>query len=155
MKVGIHAAVVDSDTQALATAITPVFDALGRALEGEYGGSVEHLWIDLELLAYLANEDGSARYPFRFQKRVSGRSRFGLPTVADSFNVAHFSVRPDFALLASLPVEESIGHVLERIYQESMVLLDKQKKLGGFNAGLFLERLLIECQRLGYTFPAK
>ena len=151
MKVGFHANIVDDDTMALSNALAPVFKTLGRKLEGEYGGLIEHLWIDLELLEYLAKADGSPRHPFRFQKRVSGRSHFGLPATPDHFNVGHFSVRPDFGLLTSLSVEGAIFHVLQRIYQESAVLLSKEKKLGGFDANLFRERLLIICQQLGYS----
>jgi len=151
LKVGFHANIVDDDTMALSNALAPVFKTLGRKLEGEYGGLIEHLWIDLELLEYLAKADGSPRHPFRFQKRVSGRSHFGLPATPDHFNVGHFSVRPDFGLLTSLSVEGAIFHVLQRIYQESAVLLSKEKKLGGFDANLFRERLLIICQQLGYS----
>ena len=150
MKVGFHANIVDDDTKALSTALTPLFKTLGQKLEGEYGGSIEHLWIDLELLEYFAKADGSPRHPFRYQKRVSGRSHFGLPATPDHFNVGHFSVRPDFALLTSLPLEGAILHVLQRIYQESAVLLSKEKKLGGFDANLFRERLLTMVQQLGY-----
>jgi len=151
LKVGFHANIVDDDTMALSNALAPVFKTLGRKLEGEYGGLIEHLWIDLELLEYLAKADGSPRHPFRFQKRVSGRSHFGLPATPDHFNVGHFSVRPDFGLLTSLSVEGAIFHVLQRIYQESAVLLSKEKKLGGFDANLFRERLLTICQQLGYS----
>jgi hypothetical protein len=94
VKVGIHANICDEDTKALADALTFVFDAMARGLDGDYGGLLEHLWIDVELLEYLANANGSPRHPFRFQKRVSGRSRFGLPATQDTFNEAHFSVRP-------------------------------------------------------------
>lgn len=150
MKVGLHANIVDDDTKALADALHPVFKTLSRELEGEYGGSIEHLWIDLELLEYLAKADGTPRHPFRFQKRVSGRSHFGLPVTPDHFNVVHFSVRPDFALVASLSVELAVSHVLQRVYEESAVLLGKEKKLGGFDATLFRKRLLNACQQLGY-----
>jgi hypothetical protein len=150
VKVGLHANIVDEDTKALADVLHPVFKTLSRELEGEYGGSIEHLWIDLELLEYLAKADGSPRHPFRFQKRVSGRSHFGLPVTPDHFNVGHFSVRPDFTLVASLSLELAVSHVVQRVYEESAVLLGKEKKLGGFDATLFRERLLNACQRLGY-----
>lgn len=150
MKVGLHANIVDEDTKALADALHPVFKTLSRELEGQYGGSIEHLWIDLELLEYLAKADESPRHPFRFQKRVSGRSHFGLPVTPVHFNVGHFSVRPDFALVASLSVELAVSHVLQRVYEESAVLLSKEKKLGGFDATLFRERFLNACQRLGH-----
>lgn len=150
MQVGLHANIVDYDSKAVADALHPVFQTLSRKLEGQYGGLIEHLWIDLELLEDTAKADGSPRHPFRFQKRVSGRSHFGLPARPDHFNVGHFSVRPDFALIFSSSVEDAVSHVLQRVYEESAVLLGKGKKLGGFDATLFRERLLNECQQLGY-----
>lgn len=150
MQVGIHAVVVDEDTKAIAAALTPVFETLGRELEGDYGGIIEHLWIDLELLEYLAKADGSPRHSFRFQKRVSGRSHFGLPEAPSKFNVGHFSVRPDFALLISPPVEQGVGHVLQKIYSTSAILLKKQRQLGGFDATQFRERFMTQCRQLGY-----
>lgn len=150
MKVGLHANIVDDDTKGIADALYPVFKTLSRELEGEYGGSIEHLWIELELLEYLAKADGSPRHPFRFQKRVSGRSHFGRPVTPHHFNVGHFSVRPDFKIFASLSVEPAVSHVLQRVYEESAVLLGKEKKLGGFDATLFRERFLNACQQLGH-----
>lgn len=154
MKVGLHANIVDDDTKAIADAVRPVFKTLNQELEGEYGGLIEHLWIDLELLEHLAKADGRARHPFRFQKRVSGRSHFGLPVTPDHFNVGHFSVRPDFKLVASSSGAIAVSHVLQRVYEESAVLLGKEKRLGGFDAALFREHLLSACQQLGFPlFP--
>jgi hypothetical protein len=127
-----------------------VFKGLSNRLTGEYGGLIEHLWIDLELVEGHSKTDGTPRHPFRFQKRVSGRSHFGLPATPDRFNVGHFSVRPDFALLSSLSKDLVIPYALSLIYQASEVLLDKQKKLGDFDAALFRKRLLAECQSLGH-----
>lgn len=149
MKVRIHANIVDEDTKALADALRSVFDTMARDLDGDYGGMIEHLWIDVELLEYLAHTDGSPRHPFRFQKRVSGRSRFGLPATQDTSNVGHFSVRPDFELLVSLPIKDAVCHVLQRIFEESAVLLKKQKQLGGFDANHFRQRFLTACQQRG------
>lgn len=150
MEVGIHANMSDQATSKVAAALQPLFRELSNRLKGEYGGLMEHLWIDLELIESHAKTDGRPRYPFRFQKRVSGRSHFGLPPVPDKFNVGHFSVRPDFALISSLPSEEAVPYVLSLIYIASEALLDKQKKLGGFNAELFRARFQDECQSLGY-----
>jgi len=80
---------------------------------------MKHLWIDLELLRSHAKEDGSSKHPFRFQKRVSGRGPFGLPDQPDSFNVGHFSVRPDFGRLLLLPMDEVIPYVLSLRYRVS------------------------------------
>lgn len=87
-------------------------------------------------------------------KRLSGRSRFGLPSVPDQFNVGHFSVRPNFARLLALPVEQAIPYLLALIHETSSLLLAKQKKLGGFDAVLFRARFVEECARLGYVIKA-
>jgi len=108
MKVAFHANVIDEDARAIADALDPVLKKLARSLDGAYGGPMEHLWIQIEMLAYLAWPDGRARHPFRFQERVSG------------------------------------------IHAASAVLLEKQKQLGGFDAGLFRERILANCSSLGY-----
>lgn len=154
MEVGIHANMSDQGTIKVAEALRPIFSELSERLKGEYGGQIEHLWIDLELIASHAKADGKPRHPFRFQKRVSGRSHFGLPPVPDQFNVGHFSVRPDFVLITSLPTEHMISYVLSLIYNATTVLLDKQKKLGGFNGELFRNNFLGVCQNLGYRIEA-
>lgn len=154
MKVAFHANVIDEDTRAIADALDPVLKKLTLSLDGEYGGLMEHLWIQIEMLEYLARPDGRARHPFRFQRRVSGRSRLGLPSTPDWLNAGHFSVRPDFARLVSSPVDDAIRDVLQRIYAASAVLLEKQKKLGGFDAALFRERFLVNCAALGYPLSS-
>ncbi len=154
MEVGIHANMSDQATYKLAQALHSPFRALSNRLKGEYGGLIEHLWIDLELIESHAKADGKPRHPFRLQKRVSGRSHFGLPPMSDSLNVGHFSVRPDFAHLASLPEEQAISYVLALIYNATVILLEKQKKLGGFDAVLFRTRFHNECEDLGYSYSA-
>jgi hypothetical protein len=154
MEVGIHANMQDQATSKIADALRPLFRDLGSRLEGDYGGLPEHLWIDLELIESHARADGKPRYPFRFQKRVSGRSHLGLPTAPDRLNVAHFSVRPNFALISSLPREQAISYAVSLIYKSSEVLLEKQKRLGGFNATLFRQRFREACQSLGYPCEA-
>lgn len=150
MKIGIHANVCDSDTTKIASALNEPFLNLGNSLEGEYGGFMEHLWIDLELLEFRGKQDDKARFPFRFQKRVSGRSHFGLPATQDKFNVGHYSVRPNFTLLRSMSTEQAVPYILSLIYESTEQLADKQKKLGGFDAGLFRRKFREECVRLGY-----
>ena len=150
MEVGIHANVSDLATYKVAGALRPVFAGLSSQLCGQYGGVMEHLWIDLELVARFTNARGIPRYPFRFQKRVSGRSQLGLPSVPDNFNVGHFSVRPDFALISTLPAEQAIRYALSIIYGALEVLLAKQKKLGNFDAVLFRQRFHEYCQSAGY-----
>ncbi|NYE59602.1 hypothetical protein FHW58_000754 [Duganella sp. 1224] len=124
---------------------------MGNALEGDYGGAMEHLWIDLELIEYWSKPDGTPRHPFRFQKRVSGRSHFGLPPIDDKYNVGHYSVRPDFSLLTSLNSEEVVPYVLSLIYASTAGLADKKKRIGEFDLPRFQRHYREECSRLGYA----
>ena len=150
MKVGLHANMVDMRMNKIGSYLRDVFVILCERLSGDYGGTIEHLWIDFELIESLAKPDGKPRYPFRFAKRVSGRSSFGLPPAPDNFNVGHFSVRPDFQRLLSIANEDIIPYCLNLIYKELEVLKTKEKKLGGFDSELFRKKYMDECTRLGY-----
>jgi hypothetical protein len=151
MEIGIHANMVDYKTSKIADALGRVFEVLCDRLKSDYGGIIEHLWIDFELIESYAKPDGKPRFPFRFANRVSGRSSFGLPPSPDYYNVGHFSVRPNFPYLLSIPEDEVISYCLNLIYKELMVLKAKEKKLGGFNSELFRNRFYEECKILGYT----
>jgi hypothetical protein len=153
MDICFHANVYEHRTRKVAECVELVFKSLGGRLGGEYGGTIEHLWVDLELIETYSRPDGKPRFPFRFQRRVSGRSHFNLPPGPDYFNVGHFSVRPNFDVLTTLLPDRVIPYVLSLIYNTSSVLLEKQKKLGGFNASLFRERFLNECNSMGYDLP--
>ena len=151
MEVGIHAIMCDQATSPAAKALQTPFRELSALLQGEYGGVIEHLWIELELIESHAKIDGTQRWPFRFRKRVSGRSPpFGLPPIPDQFNVGHYSVRPDFQLIASLTSEQVISYALSLIYDSTTVLMEKQKKLGGFDASLFRNKFLDGCRSIGH-----
>jgi hypothetical protein len=155
MEVGIHANMCDQATSPVAKALHTPFRELSALLQGEYGGVIEQLWIDLELIESHARTDGNQRWPFRFRKRVSGRSPpFGLPPIPDKFNVGHYSVRPDFQLIASLPAEQAISYALSLIYDSTAVLIEKQKKLSGFDACLFRNKFLDGCRSIGYEISS-
>lgn len=139
---------VDETTSHVAQALRPVLAALAEALTGDYGGHMEHLWIDLELIESRARDDGGPLHPFRFRKRVSGRSRYGLPALPDLFNVGHFSVRPDFERIRALPADDAVAYALSLIYRQTDCLLSKGKKLGGFNVALFRSSFRDACHRL-------
>ena len=151
MRIGLHANMVDMRTDKIGSSLRDVFVILCERLSGDYGGTIEHLWIDFELIESHAKPDGKPRYPFRFTKRVSGRSSFGLPPAPDNFNVGHFSVRPDFQRLLSIANEDITTYCLNLIYKELEVLKTKEKKLGGFDSELFRKKYMDECTRLGYT----
>jgi hypothetical protein len=59
-------------------------------------------------------------------------------------------VRPDFHLIATLPPDRAISYALSLIYDATSVLLDKQKKLGGFDAVLFRRTFHEACKNMGY-----
>lgn len=149
MEVSLHANVSDQATNHVANALHAPLKALGKRLSGDYGGVMEHLLIDVELIESHARPDGKSRFPFRFQKRVSGRSHFGLPAIPDKFNVGHYSVRPNFQAIASLAAEQVVPYVLSLVYDSTSVLLEKQKKLGGFDAALFRKSFLQACEGIG------
>ena len=146
MEVGLYANMCDSETQEIMETVHPFFRALGKKLNGDYGGLMEHLWIDLELIQSHCKEDGSARYPFRLQKRVSGRGHFGLPPQPDKLNVGHFSVRPDFETIHKLKGAKLLSHIAGLVYERLNTLDTKAKKLGGFNSALFKEKFLQACE---------
>lgn len=154
MNVGIHANKCDSSTTSLASALHPVLKELSRRLQGDYGGTMEHLWIDLELVEVHARPDGKPLHPFRFQKRVSGRGHFGLPAGPDSLNVGHLSVRPDFSLLKILAPEYAIPYVLTLIYRSTAVLGSARRRVGDFDSTAFRASFLSACNDLGWQCEA-
>lgn len=154
MLVQLHANMVDQSTRKVAHALRPTLDALGETLSADYGGIMEHLWIDLELIEAHAKSDGSPRHSFRFQNRVSGRSHFGIPSVPASLHVGHFSVRPDFDLVRSLPIDQAVVYCLSLIYRGTHILCTKSKRLGGFDAKEFRLRFHDACRRMGFQFEA-
>jgi hypothetical protein len=150
MKVGLHANHVDRRTSKIGSALSDIFDVLSEKISGDYGGTIEHLWIDFELSEMEARPDGKPKFAFRFAKRVSGRSHFGLPPSPDNFNVGHFSVRPDFRHLLSIQEGEVIPYCLSLIHNDLIVLKAKEKKLGGFNSEIFKNKFADACKSLGY-----
>nr|MBP6343684.1 hypothetical protein [Candidatus Omnitrophota bacterium] len=116
----------------------------------DYGGTMNHLWIDLEL-----NEPPLGRskpWPFRFQKKVGSLSPSkltGLPGKVYT-NVGHYSVEPDFQKLRSIPLDSVPNYVLSLIYASTAILLDKQKKFAGFDAQKFRADFLTVCRQHGY-----
>lgn len=154
MKLGFHASICDESTRSLADALRPLFDKLSEQLSGEYGGPMEHLWIDVELLVGSAKPDGQPRHTFRLQKRVSGRGHFGLPAIPDRFNVGHYSVRPDFSFLATHSTEESVSHIVQLIYESLTALESKRRRVGDLDIRLLRERFVYSCKVLGVSIQS-
>lgn len=154
MKLGFHASICEESTRSLADALRPLFDKLSEQLSGEYGGPMEHLWIDVELLVGSAKSDGRPQHTFRLQKRVSGRGYFGLPAMPDRFNVGHYSVRPDFSFLATHSTDESVSHIVQLIYESLAELEFKRRRVGDFDTRLLRERFLNTCKELGVSIQS-
>ena len=150
MEFSINCNASDQTTGRIADVLCGPFEAISKDLSKDYGGTMNHLWIDFELV-----ESHAQRRPpwsFRFQKRVTGSSAAkltGLPMPVIE-NVGHYSVRPDFQELRSLPLDRVVGYALNLIYASTSVLTKKQKRLGGFDAERFRSDLLSSCRQRGY-----
>jgi hypothetical protein len=149
MEVRINANISDSDTEQIAKILREAFQTVEKDLSKDYGGEIQHLWIDFELIRSRAER--RSPFPFRFQKRVGGSvsKLTGLPTAVYK-NVGHYSVRPDLGELLRIPPEAVASYALGLIYASTSVLVEKQKKLGGFDARRFREDLLASCREHGY-----
>lgn len=154
MNVGLHANICEASTSYIADALREPFETLARDLSGEYGGTIEHLWIDFELSPTRA--DDRPPYSFRFQKKVGGKTPdriTGLPRKVH-LNVGHYSVRPDFYELLAISQDSVVSYVLQLVYDSTAILLDKQKRLGGFDAQKFRSNFLASCRARGYGIHA-
>ncbi|WP_146216610.1 hypothetical protein [Sinimarinibacterium flocculans] len=131
MKVVISAPKRDQGTAHIAEAMHAPLRQLSAAVSGEYGGNIEHLWVELELVP--SDADRRSAWSFRFQKRVSPRSLAAELPKAEYHNVGHYSVRPDYFALAAVAPEKVSRYLMELIYESTAVLEKRQKQLGGFN----------------------
>ncbi|XLZ69288.1 hypothetical protein ABT364_22560 [Massilia sp. SR12] len=148
MEFRLSANICDTETYPISCALVEPSQAVSDLLRGNYGGVMEHLWIDIELRDVGA--ENQRNWPFRFQKRVSGRSPFGLPPIGDSFNVGHYSVRPELGVLLTLPTKDTVAHVLQAVYESTIVLNGKQKRLGDFDVDYFRRRFQEACLNIGH-----
>eukprot|EP00456_Euglypha_rotunda_P072592 TRINITY_DN65765_c0_g1_i2.p1 TRINITY_DN65765_c0_g1~~TRINITY_DN65765_c0_g1_i2.p1 ORF type:complete len:173 (-),score=13.86 TRINITY_DN65765_c0_g1_i2:65-583(-) len=140
MLVSISVSRQDQGTAHIADLVREPLDKISAAVSGEYGGIMDHLFIDLELSPVSA--DFRPVWSFRFQKRVSPRPLVaGLPKV-EYHNVGHYSVRPDYFALAEVAPDGIARYLMDRIYESTSVLEAKQTRLGGFNAAAFRLALL-------------
>src|SRR5262245_7857418 len=104
MEVSLNANICDTDTEQIAATLRDVFEIVEKDISKDYGGTMQHLWIDFELTQYHAEQ--RPPFPFRFQKKVGGgiSKLTGLRTPVFE-NVGHYSVRPDFKKLLSILLE--------------------------------------------------
>jgi hypothetical protein len=149
MEVKLNANVCDHATERVANTLRDAFKPVCKDLSKDYGGAMAHLWIDLELVQ--SHAERRPPYPFRFQERVGGSifKLTGLPTPVRE-HVGHYSVRPDFQELLRIPLESVASYALGLIYASTSVLIEKQKKLGGFDVQRFRHDFLSSCREHGY-----
>lgn len=149
MKVSLNANMSDHQTGRIADVLRAAFKLVGKDVSKDYGGTIQHLWIDFELIQSFAERRPPFR--FRFQKKVGGSvcRLTGLPTPLCE-HVGHYSVRPDFKEMLGLPLESVPSYALSLIYASTSVLHAKQKKLGGFDAPRFQMDFLAACRRHGF-----
>ena len=147
----IHVGKIDQGSEYLAAAVQQHLEVASAHLSRDYGGVMEHLWIELQMSPVEADK-GPPR-PFRFQRRVSiagPAKRLTLPPPpADPTNVGHFSIQPDYFKLAEVPLDNVPVFLLELVYDESVVLEKKSRRLGGFDAKSFRRDLLEHIASIG------
>ncbi|HEY3761157.1 MAG TPA: hypothetical protein VGN23_05370 [Verrucomicrobiae bacterium] len=139
----------DQATERIGKILRDVFKVIAKDVSKDYGGTMQYLWIDFELIQSLAER--RQPFPFRFQKRVGGsvdKLTGLLMPVCE--NVGHYSVRPDFQCLLRIPLNDIPPYALGLIYASTSVLLEKQKKLDGFDALRFRADFLTSCREHGY-----
>lgn len=142
LKVAFHANTVEQSTIRVADVIRNHLATFEKELSKDYGGSMEYLWIDLELIEHWDS------WPFRFQKRVATPASY---MEFYSYNVGHYSVKPDFQKLRELSSEQSIcSYIFKLLYESTQILVDKQKNLNGFDASAFRFDFLSACENSGY-----
>jgi hypothetical protein len=134
MQVQISSPESDQGTHHIAETVRPHLARLSDFLAGEYGGPMEHLWVDLELIPGRADVRGA--FSFRFQKRVAPSRDLKSLGAKEQFNVGHFSVRPDYFALAQIAPEEVPCYLMRVVYDATMTL-EKKRQLKGFDAGAF------------------
>lgn len=147
-KAGTHLK-VHIDVSASEMATTTAREALGDLLaniskefQKDYGGNMEELWIDLNLV------ERWPALPFRFQKRVSIPYFSGNSVARYVYNVGHYRFVPDFDVLRYLQTPEEIRqYILESLYDSTAILEKRAKSLGNFQATEFRQDLLQACKK--------
>ncbi|MFH1024839.1 MAG: hypothetical protein V1809_15775 [Planctomycetota bacterium] len=149
MEVSLNANKSDRATGRIAEILRAAFEAIEKDVSKDYGGTMQHLWIDVELIQSHAERRPS--WPFRFQKRVGGSvlKLTGLPTPVYE-NVGHYGISPDFRRLLDTPLDSVANYVLGLVYESTSVLIEKQKKLDGFDAQRFRQEFLSSCRKHGF-----
>ncbi len=155
MQVQINAAKHDQGTEHIAEVVRPTLEALSLRLSGEYGGPMEHLWIDFELCP--SDADHRPAWNFRFQKRVAPPRELAAFKPPHYLNVGHYSVRPDYFVLAQTDLQRIPAYVAGLLYESTRALNGRRRTLGAFDVDLFrtrFEQALRELSLISATAAA-
>ena len=68
LKVSLYANRCDMETEQLPQLLHEPLERIGDELSNDYGGIMEHLWIEFQL------DDNYGPFSFRFQKKVGGKT---------------------------------------------------------------------------------
>jgi hypothetical protein len=109
----IHVSQRDQGTAAVAEAMDGPLGEVSRKLSNDYGGTIDNLWIDLELSPVVA--DGRRPWSFRLQKVVSPPVALRRLGAKSATNVGHYSVRPDYFELGRVPAENVVCYLLGKV----------------------------------------
>jgi hypothetical protein len=146
MNTKLNVNLCDETTLKIMETLRKPFKEMEEWLSQDYDGTMENLWIDFELSQIVS--DQQPPFKFRFQKRISGKSNLSGIEFPDSYNVGHYSIRPNFEEI--FKVENVITYSLNLIYESTEILIEKQKRLGGFDAFKFRAEFLKGCTKFGY-----
>lgn len=147
MDVRIGVGKSDQGTEHIVAIVQPQLETLSQALAGDHGGTMNHLWIDLELSP--GDSDRRLSWPFQFQRKVVPPRALAASNSATFHNVGHFSVRPDYFALAKVPTENVSCYLLSLIYDSTATLAAQRRKIGDFNAEQFRARFREVMESLG------
>jgi len=145
MQVSFFANICDIETQEISILLSEPLRSLGEYMSQDFGGPMENLWIDVALDSYTIQNRHP--YKFRFQKRVSGKSKFGVTDAPDKFNVGHYSIHPSLQDL--FEAENKVLYILQLIYDSTIILIEKQKRIPGFDIKRFRYEFNLGVQSLG------
>jgi len=152
MELGFHANICDATTERIADALRAPFKVISQDLSGDYGGTMNHLWIDFELVEAFAQR--RRPWSFRFQKKVGGSSPnklTGLPRRVHE-NVGHYSVRPDFKELRNVPQDSVVSYVLSLITLPPQCSSRSRRSWEDLTPRSFVRRLLFRAGSMATRF---
>ncbi|SEI90016.1 hypothetical protein SAMN04488018_106175 [Myroides marinus] len=140
LQVSFFTNVIEEKTKLIPSYLNEYLRLIEKDLYKNYGGTMESLWIDIELV------EKQEPYPFRFQKRVNSPSSYTDPY---TYNVGHFSIKPDFNLLDKLQSKSLICLYLIDLLCESINELSNRKKaLGDFDFSTFQSDFIEACEKV-------